>query len=143
MLIKNILFVLFLSAAGAAISCGFVAFITLLGVFEKLSEQIKVMKSSKIIEYLIIAGVNLGNLFFLLGRPINFANRNVMLILYIIFNLFGGMFVGCLAGALAETLTIFPIISRRFGVRTLLPYILISAALGKVFGSFVELYLLM
>ena len=51
-----------------------------------------------------------------------------------IFNLFGGIFIGCLAGALAETLQVMPILSRRLGIRTWLPYVIAAAALGKALG---------
>lgn len=128
--------------SGSAIACGYVAFITLLGVFDKLSEKFKLMNLRLITEWLIIAGVSVGNLLYLLNRPFDVAGNSVMTISYMIFNLAGGMFVGCLAGALAETLCIFPILSRRFNIRALLPYVLLSAAIGKICGAFVELYLL-
>jgi stage V sporulation protein AB len=142
MWIREGAFLIFAFMAGAGISCGYVAFITLLGVFEKLSEKYKTANMSKLVEWLIITGVSFGNLFFLLNRPLPFGSLTVMSILYMVFNLFGGIFLGCLAGALAETLSIFPIFSRRFNIRKFLPYVLIAAALGKIFGAFVELVVL-
>jgi stage V sporulation protein AB len=142
MWIREGAFLIFTFMAGAGISCGYVAFITLLGVFEKLSEKYKTGKMSRLTEWLIITGVSFGNIFFLLNRPLPFGSVKVMTILYMVFNLFGGIFLGCLAGALAETLSIFPIFSRRFNVRKYLPYVLIAAALGKIFGAYVELWIL-
>ncbi|MBO5509898.1 MAG: stage V sporulation protein AB [Lachnospiraceae bacterium] len=142
MLIRKSLFVIFTFISGSAIACGYVAFITLLGVFDKLSEKYKAMNIRIVTEWLIIAGVSIGNIAFLLNRPFNIAGDSVMTICYMLFNLAGGAFVGCLAGALAETLCIFPILSRRFNIRTMLPYVLMSAAIGKILGAFIELYIL-
>lgn len=132
-MLSDILFILFCSVAGAAVSAGYVAFITLLGVFEKLSEKIKAYKYGYNIESMIILGVTLGNLLYLFQVNLPFGKSG-----YVIFLLFGGVFIGCLAGALAETLKVFPILSRRFQVRRGLPYVLISAALGKAIGCFIS-----
>lgn len=134
MSIKTILYILFCMVAGGAISAGYVAFITLLGVFDKLTEQTKSAKYAYIIEWLIIGGVSLGNLVFLFQIPLHLGMPGLFF-----FNLMGGMFTGCLAGALAETLKIFPILSRRFSIRHFLPYVLIAAALGKAVGCYIYL----
>ena len=67
MLIKTIAYCFFCICAGSAVSAGFVAFITMLGIFDKLAEQM-------------------------------------------------------------------PILSRRLGVRTWLPYVIAAAAIGKALG---------
>lgn len=136
MLIRTSLYVLFCLFAGGAISAGYVAFITLLGVFDKLAEKYKAFQYSRIIENLIIVGVTLGNLayMFQLHIPIGAVG-------FAFFALMGGIFTGCLAGALAETLQVFPIISRRFSIRRYLPYVLIAAALGKAVGCMVQMFL--
>ncbi|MCM1287362.1 MAG: stage V sporulation protein AB [Clostridium sp.] len=137
MLIKNSAYVLFCLVAGGAISAGYVAFITLLGVFDKLSEKLKAVKYSYVIETLIIIGVTIGNFVYLLQLKLPFGLTG-----YVFFELMGGIFTGCLAGALAETINIFPILSRRFSIRKNLHYALIAAALGKAAGSLIQLLLL-
>lgn len=137
MLIKNVLFCLFCLIAGGAISAGYVAFITLLGVFEKLGEKYKALDKRKSIELFIILGVTFGNVVDLFKVPLPFGTLGLS-----IYNLFGGIFTGCLAGALAETLCIFPILSRRFNIRDYLPYVLVAAALGKAVGSLTQLFYL-
>lgn len=122
--------------AGGAIAAGFVSFIVLLGVFQKLSEKYKTAKYTTTLENFIIVGVTLANLLYLLELRLPFG-----IIGFGVFNLFGGLFIGCLVGALAETLNVFPIISRRYGIRRLLPYVLISAGLGKAVGSIIQLFL--
>lgn len=130
MLIKTSLFIIFCGFAGGAVSAGYVAFITLLGVFDKLAEKYKASNYARLIETLIIAGVTTGNILYLFQFQIY-----VGLFGFYVFNLFGGIFTGCLAGALAETLQVFPILSRRFKVRDYLPYVLVAAAMGKAVGS--------
>lgn len=56
-------------------------------------------------------------------------------ILLIIFGLFAGMFVGCLALAIAEMLNSIPIFSRRIGFRHGLGVAILCVALGKIAGS--------
>lgn len=116
------------------ISAGYVAFITLLGVFEKLATKRKIASNAKFIESSIILGVTLGNTLFLLSPSLHLGTA----FLYF-FNLLGGIFTGCLVGALAETLNVFPILSRRIGVRKYLPYVLLAAAIGKALGCFINL----
>lgn len=132
--VRTALYTIFCVFAGGAISAGYVAFITLLGVFEKLAEKYKSNKYAHVIETLIIIGVTLGNLIFLFEWKIHTG-----LIGLLIFNLLGGIFIGCLAGALAETLDVFPILSRRFKIREYLPYVLIAGAVGKAIGCALQL----
>lgn len=131
--LKTIGYVCFCLAAGGAIAAGYVAFITLLGVFDKLAEKFKAQKYAKTIETLIILGVTSGNFIYIEQVPLPFHAIG-----FSIFLLFGGIFTGCLVGALAETLKIFPILSRRFHIRKGLPYVLIAAALGKLFGCLIQ-----
>lgn len=56
-------------------------------------------------------------------------------LLLAVFGLFAGMFVGCLALAIAEMLNSIPIFSRRIGFRHGLGVAILSAALGKLLGS--------
>ncbi|MCM1568395.1 MAG: stage V sporulation protein AB [Roseburia sp.] len=53
----------------------------------------------------------------------------------LLFGLFGGMFVGCLALAIAEMLDSIPIFARRISFRHGLGFAVLSIALGKLCGS--------
>lgn len=63
----------------------------------------------------------------------------------ILFGLFAGMFVGCLAFAIAEMLNSIPIFARRIGFRHGLGVAIAAAASGKLVGSLLyfarEIYL--
>ncbi len=120
---------------GGAVSAGYVAFITLLGVFEKLAEKYKASKYRYSLETFMILGVTLGNLVQLFQISLPFGSIG-----FFIYNLFGGIFTGCLAGALAETLDVFPILSRRLNLRKYFPYILVLAALGKILGCVIQFF---
>ncbi len=56
---------------------------------------------------------------------------------FIIFGIFAGMFVGCLALAIAEMLNSIPIFARRIGFRHGLGVAVTAAALGKLAGSLI------
>lgn len=54
-----------------------------------------------------------------------------------VFGIFAGMFIGCLALAIAEMLDSIPILSRRISFRHGLGLAVCSMALGKLFGSLI------
>lgn len=56
---------------------------------------------------------------------------------FIVFGIFAGMFVGCLALAIAEMLNSIPIFARRIGFRHGLGVAVTAAALGKLAGSLI------
>lgn len=58
-------------------------------------------------------------------------------IFLIIFGIFAGMFVGCLALAIAEMLNSIPIFARRIGFRHGLGVAISAAACGKLIGSLI------
>lgn len=56
-------------------------------------------------------------------------------ILLVIYGVFSGIFVGCLALAIAEMLDAIPIFARRIGFRKGLGVAILAVALGKLSGS--------
>ncbi|MCM1253538.1 MAG: stage V sporulation protein AB [Clostridium sp.] len=58
-------------------------------------------------------------------------------IVLIVFGIFSGIFVGCLALAIAEMLNTIPIFSRRIGFRHGLGIAILAVALGKLAGSLI------
>ena len=54
-----------------------------------------------------------------------------------IFGLFAGIFVGCLALAIAEMLNTIPVFARRIGFRHGLGIAILAVAMGKFMGSLV------
>lgn len=76
------------------------------------------------------AGAILGNLFQIF--EVNLPGRMIFLAIY---GLFGGIFVGCWAMALAEILNVFPIFMRRARIVRYLAVFVVMVALGKGIGA--------
>lgn len=58
-------------------------------------------------------------------------------VIILLFGLFAGIFVGCLALAIAEMLNTIPIFSRRIGFRHGIGVVILAMALGKAAGSLI------
>lgn len=58
-----------------------------------------------------------------------------------VYGVFAGMFVGCLALAIAEMLNSIPIFARRIGFRHGLDIVILAVALGKLCGSLLYFWL--
>jgi stage V sporulation protein AB len=132
MLIRQVLLAISCAAGGIAIAGGYFAFISLIGVFPKLLEKVKGAKFTMLVECLLAYGAGIFNLVYVFNIRIP-----ISWIGYSLLCLFGGIFVGCLAGALTEVLNVLPIMSRRLLIRRRMPYIVYGLALGKLIGSLI------
>ncbi len=63
--------------------------------------------------------------------------RGVSFAVLLLFGAFAGIFVGCLAVAIAEMLNSIPILTRRIGFRHGLGFMVLAVALGKLIGSLI------
>lgn len=61
--------------------------------------------------------------------------RTIAMVIVAFFGLFAGIFVGCLALAIAEMLDSIPILTRRIGYRHGLGIMVLAIAIGKLVGS--------
>lgn len=121
---------------GFGVACGFVAFIILIGVVPRLSTKTHTSNHVMLYENMLILGITLGNIIFLYQIDMPFGKLGL-----IILGLFFGFFVGCLSGALAELVKMFPILTRRIHLRDGLPYVIVALALGKCLGVIVQWFL--
>lgn len=133
MLIRYVLLAFACFASGIAISGGYFAFISLIGIFPKLLEKVKGARHYMLIESLLAFGAAISNVIYVFHIPVRITGVG-----YSIVCLFGGIFVGCLAGALTEVLNVIPIASRRFNVRRNMPYVIYALAVGKLIGSLIS-----
>lgn len=157
MLIKQFLLVLIGLAGAGFVSAGTFAFITMLGIVPRLAARTNTAKHILWYEDLLVLGGGLGN--FLSIRGFFFSERNALydsVILLILFAVFAGMFVGCQAMALAELLQVMPVLAKRLRLRTGaptagpvgrrngmppgIPFVVLAIALGKLAGSFVQMF---
>lgn len=121
---------------GAAVAAGLFAFITTVGVVTRLAAGTKTAKHIKLYETVAIFGVTLANGFDLYQWEI-FGG----VIVRSLCGLFFGVFVGCLAAALAEVVNVFPVMTQRIKLRVGMPYLVLAFALGKGFGAWYHLIL--
>ena len=127
-------------AAGFATAGGFVAFISLIGVVPRLSAVTKTASHIPLYETSLALGLIFMNIISLYPVDLSWIPDIIAALIINTGGLFTGIFVGCLAGALAEVVKIVPIISRRVKLRKGIPYFIKAAAVGKCLGSFLQFY---
>lgn len=122
------------------------------GLIPRFAGKMHVSKKVFLFEEAVVVGILLGDfvsIFDRHGRIGDFVVKNqvfgagrteavwyiVGTAIIILFGLFAGIFVGCLALAIAEMLDTIPIFSRRIGFRHGLGIAVLAVALGKAAGS--------
>ena len=118
--------------SGGAIAAGTFAFVMIIGVVPRLIGKTHRAAGTMCFENCIISGAILGciwSLFPELSIPFGHA-------MLAAFGFSAGIFVGCIAIALAEILDTFPILFRRAKVKQGMEWIILFLALGKTCGSF-------
>lgn len=121
---------------GAAVAAGLFAFITTVGVVTRLAAGTKTAKHVMLYETIAIIGVTTANLIDLF--QLEFAGG---VVLRAVCGLFFGVFVGCLAAALAEVVNVFPVMTKRIKLTVGMAYLVLAFALGKGFGAWYHLIL--
>lgn len=123
-------------SAGLIVSGGLFAFLSSLGVVSDIADRTHTASKILLYEDATILGGILGNLFFIY-------QWNVPRGMWIqpVFGSFAGIFVGCWALSLAETLNVFPIFIRRVKLVRCVPYIILGIAIGKGIGSIIYFFL--
>lgn len=117
-------------AAGGIVASGVFAFLTAMGLLERLADRTGTASRVRLYEDCIIVGGTLGNLISLYEFPLGGGD----LLVGIVGGSYG-IFVGCLIMSLAETLDAVPIFCRRIRLPFGLPWIVWCLALGKMLGS--------
>jgi len=117
-------------SAGMVVAAGLFSFISELGVVSDFADRTHTGEHILLYENSVALGGILGNIFFIYGIRIPFGAW-----LLPVFGLFGGIFVGCWAMALAEILNVFPIFVRRVKLLRGIQYLILSVALGKGLGA--------
>ena len=144
----------FLFLAGTGMSFGLLAaagvftVLTAVGLVPRFAGKTHTAKRVFLFEEMVILGTIFGNcmgIFSDVLRVASFLQERFPDDLYLwralgqfflaIYGLFGGMFIGCLALAIAEMLDSIPIFARRIGFRHGIGITILSMALGKLCGS--------
>lgn len=131
---------------GLLTAAGVFTVLTAVGLVPRFVGETHSAKEIWLYEDMIIWGTVLGGIFSVFAHEWNvgmwmssniselWANR-IMNVCIILLGLFGGMFVGCLALAIAEMLDSIPIFTRRISFRHGLGCMVLSIALGKLCGA--------
>lgn len=117
-------------SAGCVVAGGLFSFIVELGVIADLADRTHTANHILFYEDMVALGAVSGNLFQIF--EIHLPGQGLLLA---VFGLFGGIFVGCWAMALAEILNVFPIFMRRARIVRYLAVFVLMVALGKGLGA--------
>lgn len=118
--------------AGLAVSAGTFAFLIVIGVIPRLIGRCNRAAETLHFENAVILGGIFGNLASVF-LELRFPFGPLFLCIY---GLSAGIFVGCMAVALAEILNTFPIMFRRLGLKEGLSWAMLAMAFGKLAGAF-------
>ncbi len=135
MLIKQIALGVLGLSGGLAVAAGIFAFITMLGIVPRLAARTGTVSHIYFYENAIILGGALGNIWYLFQFPLPLSH-----IFLGALGLFSGIFVGCLAMALAETLRLLPIMINRTQIQQGFPLVVLGIALGKMAGTLLQFF---
>ena len=126
MFLRHIFMAGLATACGIAVSAGTFAFLLVIGVIPRMIKRCNFGERILMVENTVILGVLTGAVF-------------SVVLAHVILGAYGtaaGIFVGCIAVALAEILNTFPILFRRLYINRGLSGVMIAMALGKMAGSF-------
>lgn len=122
-------------AMGATVATGIYAFIAKLGIVTRLMTRTNTAKYTFLIENCIVLGGIAGTFYSLLQLSIP-----VTIVGLTIIGLFWGLFVGCFAMAIAETVNVIPYFIRKLKINMGISILIIVIALTKGVASFWQLY---
>ncbi len=122
-------------SSGLAVAGGVFAFITMLGIVPRLAARTHTRDHIIHYETMIIAGGALGNIWWVYGFTLPATSIFLM-----VYGLCAGIYVGCLAMALAEMLRLLPILVARLQIIEGFPVVVSAIALGKLVGTLVQFF---
>ncbi len=154
MFIRQIFLALLGASAGFIVSGGVFTVLISVGLIPRFAGKMHIARHIFALEEMVVLGTLAGDFFSVFSdfgklgewvisnqlfgegetEAVWHAIGNVLLIL---FGIFSGIFVGCLALAIAEMLDTIPIFARRIGFRHGLGLAILAVALGKLAGSLI------
>lgn len=154
MFFKQMLLALIGASAGLIVSAGVFTVLISVGLIPRFAGKMHVARKIFALEEMVVFGTLAGgfcSIFSDWGRIGQYVREQQVfgvgvtdgiwdlaaMIFLLIFGLFAGIFVGCLALAIAEMLNTIPIFARRIGFRHGLGVAILAVALGKLVGSLI------
>lgn len=145
--LKILLLMLFGGSFGLLASAGVFTVLVAVGLIPRFADKSHTAGKIILYEEMVVLGTVAGGLVSVFERYCHFGERlvsagvsqtavqNAGTVFVSIFGIFAGMFIGCLALAIAEMLDSIPIFSRRAGFRHGLGIAVCAMAAGKLCGS--------
>ena len=154
MFLRQMFLALIGGSAGLIVSAGVFTVLISVGLIPRFAGKMHVADRVFVLEEMVICGTLVGSFFSIYGRWAmigSFVREHTLFgleategvwrfagtLIQIIFGLFAGIFVGCLALAIAEMLNTIPVFARRIGFRHGLGIAIFSVAMGKLIGSII------
>ena len=122
-------------SAGVGVAGGLFALMIALGLVSEFADQTHTARYIFWYEDAISAGAILGNIISVYQTVLSLGQAGAA-----IFGLFSGIFVGAWAMALTEIVDAVPVFSRRIRLKTGMPWLILSMALGRAAGAWMHAY---
>lgn len=117
-------------ASGLIISTGILSFINAIGIIPRVSTKLKVTTHYFALANASLLGVVIGTIFYIWDIYVPLPKVVIAL-----FSLALGVFIGCLAVALAEILNVIPITKSRLKLKRGVYLLILSFGIGKMIGT--------
>ncbi len=139
MLLRRIFLAVFGFSAGMITAGGVFTVLLAVGLIPRFAGRTHTGRKVMLYETMVILGTAVGDIVSVFEPQMHWgmAAGQVLLVLY---GGFAGIFVGCLAMAIAEMLDSIPIFARRIGFRHGLGVAVLAMALGRMAGSLLYFY---
>ena len=154
MLIERFLLGVIGISSGLIVSAGVFTVLISVGLIPRFAGKMHVARNIFVLEEMVVLGTLAGGFFSVFGdwgQVGAFVREHKLFgsgategvwnligtIFLIVFGVFAGIFVGCLALAIAEMLNTIPVFARRIGFRHGLGIAILAVALGKLTGSLI------
>ena len=118
--------------SGLAVAGGLFALLIALGIISRMAGRTHTAKYIWYYEDATALGGVLGNLFWLFRLPLPAGTAGL-----VVYGLFAGVYTGAWSMALTEIVDVIPIFSRRIGLKTGMQWLILSMALGRMFGGLI------
>lgn len=136
MFYKNFLNVLIGFCGGVGVAAGTFAFLLLMRVIPRMISKFKFEKNIIFVENMVVLGITMGSILSFQVWKCEIPTVFLGKIFMILFGFCAGIFVGCIAVALAEILDTFPILLKRMNLKDeIAPKLLFCMAIGKSIGA--------
>lgn len=136
MFLKSLFMIFVGLSSGIGVAAGTFAFLIVIRVIPRMIQKAKLEHKVIYIENIVFRGVMFGTILSLFSWKKKWLFELLGKTLLTIFGMSAGIFIGCLAVALAEILDTFPIFFRRIHLKDEFGEVLLFVmALGKMLGS--------